>query len=147
VIERDGDVFDTEATFIGHGVNTVGVMGAGIAKTIRDKYPETYKYYRDRCLTGALTPGHTLATVEDSRIILNMATQDEPGANARYEWVLGCLLNVAQGIKRASRQATIAIPEIGCGIGGLKWDRVKELIEFTERVYPEVTFEVWHYNG
>lgn len=148
MIERNGDVFTTDATYIGHGVNVKGIMGAGIAKTIREKFPQVYNEYRWLCLGNNLTPGNYFAYPENGKVIVNFASQALPGPDATYDWLFTSLLRFSQlavnKIKRNGR--LVAIPEIGCGIGGLEWPLVKQTIELVEAIVPEIEYEVWHWN-
>ncbi len=145
MIERNGDIFNTTARFIGHGVNCKGIMGAGIAKTVREKFPQTYLEYKAVCDVG-FSPGSYFAYVENDKVIVNLASQNMPGPDARYEWVFLSLLRFARDLTQRSGGGVVAIPEIGCGIGGLHWLVVKSIIECVEQIVPDVTFEVWHYK-
>jgi O-acetyl-ADP-ribose deacetylase (regulator of RNase III) len=150
MIERNGDVFTTKATYIGHGVNCRGVMGAGIAKTIRDRYPQVYLEYQKVCDSGAgFVPGNFFVYPENGKVIVNFATQDMPGPDATYDAVFCSLYRFAEVASNPKKLAkygnVVAIPEIGCGIGGLEWPIVKMLIEAVEEIHPDIVFEVWHY--
>jgi len=145
MIERNGDVFDTDCAYIGHGVNTEGVMGAGIAKTVRARFPNVYKEYLHYCREGLLVPGGTLCVSENGRFIVNMATQRLRGRDARYEHVFAAAYESAKYIKMYGG-GRMAIPEIGCGIGGLQWPKVKVILECIEQLVPGFEFEVWHYG-
>src|SRR5690625_4076664 len=86
ISERTGDIFSVLTKAIAHGVNLAGVMGEGIAKTVRKLYPDVYDEYRRE--VKSLRPGAALAVQsEDGTLILNLATQVEPGSNARIEFV------------------------------------------------------------
>jgi O-acetyl-ADP-ribose deacetylase (regulator of RNase III) len=155
MIERKGDIFTTDAGYIGHGVNVHGVMGAGIAKQFRQVFGEDYyEEYREDC-RGVLVPGeYTYWRAELNKqpvIVLNLASQGAPGANAKYPWLFSSLYRAALFSCGPNRMRTygntIAIPEIGCGIGGLQWSKVKKVIETVEFIVPEIEFEVWHYGG
>lgn len=126
---REGDLFDQpDVTAIGHGVNTVGVMGAGIAVLFRRKYPEMYRQYVLWCDTGALQPGGCMPWEADGRFIFNIASQKEPGSNATVQWLAsGLTTAIAQA--RTIGLSKLAIPRIGAGIGGLTWDQVKQVCE------------------
>jgi O-acetyl-ADP-ribose deacetylase (regulator of RNase III) len=157
MIEKTGDLFESDAVYLGHGVNVCGVMGAGIAKTFREKYPHNYTNYKAACEAGRLLPGGFMVVPERSVdrdglvLITNLASQEKPGADASYNWLFGSLYSWASQAAEPNRLrlygGRIAIPEIGCGIGGLEWDKVKHIIETVEILYPEITFEVWHYAG
>lgn len=154
MIEKYGDLFDTDAYYIGHGVNTQGVMGAGIAKIFRDKFPHNYSVYKRACDFNTLRPGGHLVVPElegdQVRLVVNFASQEQPGPDAEYAWLFDSLYSFANNASELGRLrrygGRVAIPEIGCGIGGLKWDKVKKIIEVVEMVYPLIEFEVWHYE-
>lgn len=151
MIERNGDVFTTEATYIGHGVNCKGIMGAGIAKTIREKFPLVYECYRLDCFNRPeyFRPGSFSVYAENGKNIVNLVTQDRPGPNANYIWVFDSLYRFSFNARKSGKIEkygnVCAIPEIGCGIGGLEWPVVKKIIEAVESAVPEIEYEVWHW--
>lgn len=149
LIERTGDIFTSEAEVIGHGVNVDGVMGAGIAKQVKERFPRAYKTYRRACLEQALVPGDYVAVAsEDGSVtIANLATQDQPGANARLEWLKSSLTQLLDDMAATSYLRTLALPRIGAGIGGLQWDEVREAIEELSEQYPEIDIETWSFEG
>jgi hypothetical protein len=152
VIKRTGDVFTTEAAFLGHGVNLRGVMGAGVAKTVREKYPNTYTAYKEMTDKGELGLGFYLACREDGITIFNLATQLYPGPDARYDAVFGSCFRAAQDISYKCKSGTdgrrpvMAIPHIASDIGGLEWSKVEKLLEAIEILVPGFQFEVWEYK-
>lgn len=154
MIERNGNIFDTTANYIGHGVNVHGLMGAGIAKQFRDEFPINYAGYKHACDVGSLTPGDFIVIADRLRgrkiNVVNFASQAKPGPDAQYPWLFSSLYLFATQASRVDRIAkagnVIAIPEIGCGIGGLKWKKVKNIIKCVESVVPDIEFEVWHYE-
>jgi len=138
-----GNMFDSKAVALGHGVNTSGVMGAGVAKVVRELFPDVYDTYRAVCKKGILKPGHVLPIkTDDGRYIMNLASQDKPGPNASYEWVDSSLSNTL-AFMTEYRIPSLAIPRIGCGIGGLDWELVEDIIVISARNFPAVNIEVW----
>lgn len=144
LLHKTGDLLCSGEPAIAHGVNCKGVMGAGIAKPIRDMYPDRmYDKYRSQCYYGVLRPGGVQMWVsEDLPTLFNLATQDSPGADAHLSYVLrsvDCMLKHATtfGVKR------IGMPRIGCGIGGLKWERVEPILEALTEEYPTVDLIVY----
>ena len=145
---KQGDMFTTDAPAIGHGCNTVGVMGAGVAAIVRRKFPDTHQAYWDLCSRKAFEGGEVLVTKEfvpgseGAFYVFNMMTQVNPGADASLELV-------KQAAEHSVQEAldrgifTIAIPQIGCGIGGLKWEDVEPVLRKTER--DSFEWEVWVY--
>lgn len=142
MIEKNGDVFTSDAPALGHGVNTRGAMGAGIAPHFAKRWPEMESQYIVLCRDQHLNPGETFVyKTEDGRWVYNMASQDLPGPNAAIDWLSGAAEAAAfhaseNGVDR------IAIPRIGCGIGGLDWDDVSAVLEQIELSY-NMQFEVW----
>ena len=88
IVERTGDLFSTECPALGHGVNTLGSMSAGIAVEFRRRWPAMYDAYRAECRSGRLQPGGIFVWQADDRLIVNLATQHGMGRGAaRLEWV------------------------------------------------------------
>lgn len=140
-----GDMFTTTANAIGHGCNVKGAMGAGVAGIVARKFPETEKRYSQLCARNGLDGGMVLVTHEtdengDPFFVFNMMTQIWPGADARLELIKAAAANaVSKAI--AYDITTIAVPQIGCGIGGLTWDQVEPVLAASERDGFE--WEVW----
>lgn len=132
ILDVVGDVFTVAATLptpaVAHGVNTKGIMGAGVAKTVKQYWPDMFTEYRSQCVEGLLVPGglHVWNT-STGGVVFNVASQDDPGPNARLEWI-------ATGITALNSYAcqtglkSVAMVRIGCGIGGLSWENVAPVI-------------------
>lgn len=130
---KTGDLMEATETAIAHGCNTQGVMGAGVARLVRDWHPDVYDAYRTACQSGEFRVGTAQAVWADprngpDRLVYNLGTQRHPGANATYWGVFLSFANMAEdahvrGIKE------IACPRIAAGIGGMKWPDVFEAIE------------------
>ena len=127
---RVGDLFDqSDITALGHGVNCVGVMGAGIAPLFRSRWPEMFAEYRAMCLAGRLSPGNVFTwTAPDGTTIYNLATQQNPGRNATLR-AIQASLTIAVDHARLHSTPAFAIPRIGAGLGGLHWPEVAKTIE------------------
>lgn len=138
-----GDIFTTKKQAIGHGVNTQGLMGAGIAKHVVSLYPHNYPPYKVACAKGLLQPGSTLPIqVTEDRWIMNMASQKMTGANASLEWLESSLIAALDFVREQGLNG-LALPRIGAGIGGLVFEDVLEVIERQSAAYPDVEIEVW----
>ena len=136
--EIEGDLFEQYFPAIGHGCNTVGVMGAGIAAKFRHDYPEMYNSYWVLCRIGKAEPGDIFPYEDPAtgKMIYNMFSQDLPGANASLDWLTTAVSKTVKdcairGIK------SLGIPRIGTGIGGLKWEDVRSVLERISRNAPE----------
>ncbi len=136
-----GDLFDNEhdARAFAHGCNCQGSMGAGVAKTIRARYPTMYEEYRSRCKAEPrqFNLGDCwLWKADDQPWLFNLGTQEGYWrSRASYEAIETALKEMrrqadAEGI------ASIAMPRIGVGYGGLSWKKVRAIIE--------AVFKDWH---
>jgi O-acetyl-ADP-ribose deacetylase (regulator of RNase III) len=124
-----GDLIASDEPVIAHGCNTVGVMGAGIARVVRSTWPEVYYEYETACARGTFDAGSAqrCKTPED-RVVYNLGTQRNPGAGATYWLVFLSFANMLESMKTWGH-VRVAVPRIGCGIGGLEWSGVEAAIE------------------
>lgn len=128
-----GDMLQSEADALVNTVNTVGVMGKGIALQFKEAFPNNTKAYVTSCKKEELAPGILLPFWEESmllgrKLIVNFPTKEHWRNPSKYEYIEKGLqtlqtLIVEEGIK------SIAIPPLGCGNGGLEWAKVKPMIE------------------
>lgn len=144
---KRGDIWTTQARAIGHGVNVDGVMGAGIAKQFRDRFPAMYEEYREMCHNDQLLPGQVFpfqVRATPPQFIYNIASQDRPGPTAQLEWLQQ---GVAQALEHAAANGidTIALPMIGAGIGGLDAQDVIQVLK-GRVAYSVVDIELWIYE-
>ena len=124
-----GDLIESGEPVIAHGCNTVGVMGAGIARAVKDKWPEVYDQYDASCADGTFDAGSAQRCVgDDDRTVYNLGTQRNPGASATYWLVFLSFANMFESMKTWGHDR-VAIPRIGCGIGGLEWSGVAAAID------------------
>lgn len=149
---RVGDLFEYEGEAIAHGCNTKGLMGAGVAKIVADRYPEVLHYYQATCGPYAsavrrFVPGDAQVCGTPSGVyVVNLATQDHPGAHATYWWVMLSMANMFERLRLLEVDA-VAIPRIGCGIGGLVWHGVEEVIKVAQANVPGVKVVVYTHPG
>lgn len=138
----EGDLFATHMPAIAHGCNTQGEMSTGVAKAMRNKYPEIFEPYVIACKQQAFTVG--LAQPIKTRkgvTVFNLATQDQLGPNARLEWI-DSSVRAALNIMGRRGIAGVAIPRIGSGIGGLEWEDVLATLKEVAGNYPHITMEI-----
>jgi O-acetyl-ADP-ribose deacetylase (regulator of RNase III) len=134
-----GDLFANEfkAKAFAHGCNCQGSMGAGIAKGIREPYPEMYEEYRRRCKAKPreFNLGDAwLWKAEDQPWVFNLGTQEGFWrARASYEAIEESLSRI-KGQADKEKIKSIAVPRIGVGYGGLSWKKVRAIFE---RVFGE----------
>jgi O-acetyl-ADP-ribose deacetylase (regulator of RNase III)/uncharacterized protein YwgA len=127
-----GNLLESDAQALVNTVNTIGVMGKGIALQFKEAYPENFRIYKQACEQGALAPGKLLITRDANafgeKIIVNFPTKTKWWLKSSYSYVEKGLVALAEAIDEHAIES-IAIPPLGCGNGGLKWDIVKALIE------------------
>ena len=110
-------------------VNTVGVMGKGIAKVFRDAYPEMYEAYRRRCEAKEIEPGVLQLYRAPHKSILNFPTKRHWRQPSRLEDVEAGLRTFVESYVELGL-TSVAFPQLGCGNGGLDWERqVRPLME------------------
>jgi O-acetyl-ADP-ribose deacetylase (regulator of RNase III) len=86
-----GNLLDSKAQALVNTVNTVGVMGKGIALQFKEAYPHNYTVYRKACKEESFTTGQIL-TVQDVdvtgvRFIVNFPTKQHWRAPSKYEYI------------------------------------------------------------
>lgn len=142
IVHIEGDMFTSSAAAFGHGVNVKAAMASGIAWEFVRRFPGLQEAYNLECNEGRLQPGG-LFVYHSFKPVFNLASQEYPGADANLAWLEGSLrLTLAFCEKEGI--PTLAIPRIGCGIGGLKWSDVGPLMERVSEDYPDIILEVWY---
>ncbi len=127
-----GDLLKSDVQALVNTVNTVGVMGRGIALQFKRAYPENYEAYRKVCEQNRLRPG-TLFTFDlnqlhNPRYIINFPTKRHWKGKSRIEDIESGLEALVREINRLGIES-IALPPLGCGLGGLEWNDVYRRID------------------
>ena len=131
--EVKGNLLESPAKIRCHQVNCRGVMGAGLAKQVKVKYPEVFEQYKALCdQFGSSLLGHTQFVVcHDGTIMANLFAQDGYGTDKPQNSMTAmedCLSQVAAFAFRVDKMP--AFPKLmGCGLAGGNWDDVTKLIE------------------
>lgn len=144
----DGDILQATEDIICHQVNSMGVMGGGIAKQIRDKYPEVYDEYKNYCNRHQIKEQMLGVTqcikCQDGKVIANLFGQLYFGTNKQHT-NYGALRNCLEYLRMRVDQSneSIAIPyNLGCGLAGGNWEIVSKIIEEVFQDY-DVTLYRW----
>jgi O-acetyl-ADP-ribose deacetylase (regulator of RNase III) len=122
-----GDLFDSPATVLVNTVNTVGVMGKGIALTFKQLYPDMFRRYQSVCESGTLDVGKLWLFKSENKWILNFPTKKHWRNPSKLEYVEAGLSKFA-AIYSEQRITSIAFPQLGCGNGELAWEQVRPLM-------------------
>jgi O-acetyl-ADP-ribose deacetylase (regulator of RNase III) len=128
-----GNILDSNAQALVNTVNTMGVMGKGIALQFKKAYPNNYKAYEKACKADKLQVGKMFVTVDRNTIsgektIINFPTKTSWKKPSEYKYIEDGLENLVDVINNKNIKS-IAIPPLGSGNGGLNWERVKKIIE------------------
>lgn len=137
---KTGNLFTSEANAYVHGCNIKGKMNAGIAVQFRERFPEMFEDYQQRCRKGLFLPGEGYIYYNRNKPhVINLATQDKNNAGIVYmesafKWLANSFNSL--GIEN------VAMPRIGSGLGELDWDLTREILEryFND---SELKVEVW----
>lgn len=128
----EGNLLEANVEAVVNTVNTVGVMGKGIALMFKEHFPKNYEAYAAACKAGEVQVGRMFVTSVDElagpRWIINFPTKKHWRQPTKLEWV-STGLAALKDVIREKHIRSIAIPPLGCGNGGLDWKVVRPLIE------------------
>lgn len=122
-----GNILDSNMQTITNTVNTVAVMGKGLALEFKHKYPDYYAEYKDLCLQNEFKPGIPYLHKKYNPWILSFPTKEHWRNPSKLEWIETGLRIIAKDYNRVGIES-IAIPALGCSNGGLKWESVHKLM-------------------
>lgn len=124
-----------------HGANMCGVMGLGVAKDIKKKFPANFKRYNNLCSTLTVEElerlGFMMSDYENEYHVFNLFSQIYTGACASPELIQNGLFAIGNYMVKAG-MTEIAFPAIGAGIGGLDIDDVKDLLREFASTWSEI---------
>lgn len=141
-----GNLLEDKSEALVNTVNTVGVMGKGIALQFRQAYPEMFRSYEKACKDGEVTPGRMhifeRTTFENPKFIINFPTKRHWRGNSKMEDIEAGLAALVEDLKRFHIKS-IALPPLGCGNGGLEWSEVRPVIERALAQVPDVQIKLY----
>jgi O-acetyl-ADP-ribose deacetylase (regulator of RNase III) len=127
-----GDLLDADVEALVNTVNTVGVMGKGLALQFKRRFPDNFRQYAAACNSGQVSLGHMFVVSNDEldgpRYIINFPTKGHWRSPSKIEDINTGLDDLIRVIREFDLNS-LAIPALGAGNGGLDWIQVKELIE------------------
>jgi len=143
ITETHGNLLNADAEALVNTVNTVGVMGKGIALQFKRAFPENYKAYKRACDQGAVELGQMFVwdggalAGDGPRYIINFPTKRHWRSKSELPDIRAGLDDLVRQVKALSIRS-IAVPPLGCGHGGLRWEQVRPIIEHAFEQVPDV---------
>lgn len=136
-----GNLLEAPAEALVNTVNCVGYMGKGIALQFKQAFPANFKHYETACHAGDMVPGqmliHDNGGLVNPRYIINFPTKRHWKGKSRIEDIESGLSALVADVQRLGIRS-IAVPPLGCGLGGLEWRVVRPLIEQAFAGLPDV---------
>jgi O-acetyl-ADP-ribose deacetylase (regulator of RNase III)/uncharacterized protein YwgA len=143
---KEGNILDAKVDALVNTVNTVGVMGKGIALQFKFAFPESYKAYKEAISRNEIVTGKVqIVPVNDIngvKYIINFPTKAHWRNPSKIKWIEEGLNDLKIQIQKFDINS-VAIPPLGCGNGGLSWDIVKPLIQ---RILTNLNIDVVVYE-
>jgi len=145
-----GNLLEAPVEALVNTVNTVGVMGKGIALQFKQAFPHNYEVYRKACQNNELWPGKLLVVPTGSlmnpRMIINFPTKRHWRSPSQLEDIDAGLRALAELIPQLEIDS-LALPPLGCGNGGLDWAVVQPRIHAALNGIPDVSILVYEPKG
>ncbi len=142
-----GNLLESKAQALVNTVNTVGVMGKGVALQFKQQFSENTKLYTKAAKEGTIDIGKLLVTKDTSlhsgeKIIVNFPTKTDWRKPSEYNYIEKGLEDLVQIIKDRNIKS-LALPPLGAGNGGLNWIRVKQILERHLSVLDDVEIYIY----
>lgn len=145
-----GDLLRSDADALVNPINCVGVMGKGLAAQFKRAFPASFRAYAAACKQGEVRPGRMLVVGtgarEGARYIINFPTKRHWRDASRIEDIDAGLPVLVAEVERLAL-GSIAIPPLGCGLGGLDWLDVRPRIERAFERLPSVRVLLYEPEG
>lgn len=139
----EGDLFSSPAQTIVNTVNTVGVMGKGVALAFKQRYPDMFKTYQRVCEENLLDIGKLMVWHGLDHWVLLFPTKKNWRNPSRIEYIEAGLRKFVDNYTFKGINS-IAFPRLGCGNGGLNWQDVKPVME---KYLANLPIPVYIYTG
>lgn len=146
MIFTTGNLLESRAEALVNTVNTVGVMGKGIALMFKERFAVNFQRYAAACKVKQVRTGQMFVTevneIDGPRWIVNFPTKQHWRAPSQMAWVMEGLQDLRHFLVE-NKVKSIAIPPLGAGNGGLDWAAVREQIELVLGDLTEVEITVF----
>jgi O-acetyl-ADP-ribose deacetylase (regulator of RNase III) len=129
---KTGNLLDAPVEALVNTVNTVGVMGKGVALQFKNTFPENFKVYSDAVKSGSVQLGKVLVVpvipIGKVKYVINFPTKGHWRYPSKMAWIESGLQDLRIKVEENGIKS-VALPPLGCGNGGLDWNQVRPLIE------------------
>jgi O-acetyl-ADP-ribose deacetylase (regulator of RNase III) len=136
-----GNLLNADVEALVNTVNCVGYMGKGIALQFKKAFPQNFEAYQRACKKKEVRPGKMFVFETDSMVtpkyIINFPTKRHWRGKSHMEDIESGLKALIKEVKRLNL-TSIALPPLGCGLGGLKWNVVRPMIEQAFAEFPDI---------
>ena len=136
-----GNILEADAEALVNTVNCIGFMGKGIALQFKQAWPANFKAYESACHAGEVVPGRMFifdnGRLINPRYIINFPTKRHWRSKSRIADIRSGLTALIADVRRLNINS-IAVPPLGCGLGGLDWSEVRPLIDSAFSELPDV---------
>lgn len=145
-----GNLLEAPVEALVNTVNCVGYMGKGIALQFKQAFPANFRAYESAAKAGSVMPGrmfvHDHGMLIQPRYIINFPTKRHWRGKSRMEDVEAGLTALIDEVRQRGIRS-IAVPPLGCGLGGLDWDDVRPRIEAAFAAVPDVDVHLYAPTG
>lgn len=124
---KTGDIFESTAHALVNPVNCEGVMGNGLALSFKNRFPGLFEAYKNDLFMSTLGIGEPMIW-KGPRWVVNFATKESWRKPSKMEYIEWGLKSLRERLADWG-VTSIALPRLGCGLGGLAWADVKPLVE------------------
>ena len=136
-----GNIIEADAEALVNSVNCEGFMGKGVALQFKKAFPENFKAYARACRAGEVQPGRMFVfptgSMMNPKYIINFPTKRKWREKSRMEDIEAGLVALVEELRRL-KVSSVAVPPLGCGLGGLDWRKVRTLIERAFSSLPDI---------
>lgn len=145
-----GNIIRNDVEALVNTVNCDGYMGKGIALQFKKAFPDNFSAYAKAARNGLIIPGrmfiYEISSLMNPKFIINFPTKRHWQGKSRLEDIESGLRDLVKEVKNRDIKS-IAVPPLGCGLGGLNWADVRPMIESAFSKLPEVDVKLYESVG